>query len=176
MGVQLSWESTCLASRGSAVRSRSSPPNNVKCVLIQKHSSAGQSTTLIRWGSVVRVHLLLPKVSFIGMRLFSYSNYLREPPPQLYSTVGVCDNAIVLHQSLGVGANAPRASPLASTKKYQVEWLGIFYLVDISPYTNEVSISIFSWQYRVHLLLPRNTKSNGLVFFIGWIYYLTRTE
>ena len=54
MGVQLSWQSTCPASRGSSVRTRLPPP-------IWAHSSAGQSTRLISVRSMVRVHLSPPK-------------------------------------------------------------------------------------------------------------------
>ena len=104
MGVQLSWESTCLASRGSAVRSRSSPPNNVKCILIQKHSSVGQSTTLIRWGSVVRVHLLLPKHRASG------AIFLLKTTAPVYSTVGVGDYAIVVANRWGSGQSPSRES------------------------------------------------------------------
>ena len=53
MGVQLSWQSTCPASRGSSVRTRLPPP-------LWAHSSAGQSTRLISVRSMVRVHLSPP--------------------------------------------------------------------------------------------------------------------
>ena len=43
--------------------------------------------------------------------------YFIEPPTPTLFYLGVGDYAIVFHQSLGVGANAPRASPLAYTKK-----------------------------------------------------------
>ena len=69
MGVQLSWESTCLARRGSGVRSSSSPPKvrdkelNDKPKSFSKwaHSSGGQSARLISVRSVVRVHLCPPR-------------------------------------------------------------------------------------------------------------------
>ena len=44
-----------------------------------------------------------------------YFLFYRTTNPTLFY-LGIGDYAIVFHQSLGVGANAPRASPLASTK------------------------------------------------------------
>ena len=63
---------------------------------------------------MVRVHLLLPKVLFNRTRIFFVDI---EPPTPTLFYLGVGDYSIVFLQSLGVGANAPRASPLASTKK-----------------------------------------------------------
>ena len=64
MGVQLSWESTCPASRGSWVRFPSSPPKakdeRDTPKLTWAHSSGGQSARLISARSVVRVHLSPP--------------------------------------------------------------------------------------------------------------------
>ena len=53
MGVQLSWLEHLPCKQG--VKS-----SNLFISTIQECSSAGQSTTLIRWGSVVRVHSFLP--------------------------------------------------------------------------------------------------------------------
>ena len=72
MGVQLSWESTCFASRGSSVRSRLSPPRDKGTEsskgnpLREKwaYSSAGQSVRLISGRSMVRVHLSPPFFAF----------------------------------------------------------------------------------------------------------------
>ena len=80
MGVQLSWESTCFASRGSSVRSRSSPPlpkgrgnksERHTEITTWAHSSGGQSARLISVRSVVRVHLSPP--------LFGYFPFFRSP-------------------------------------------------------------------------------------------------
>ena len=71
-GVQLSWESTCFASRGSSVRSRLSPPmgemNRANLDLTWAYSSAGQSVRLISGRSMVRVHLS-PPILFIASSL-----------------------------------------------------------------------------------------------------------
>jgi hypothetical protein len=64
-------ESTCLASRGSAVRTRSSPPNRPNArqqggrpeSTARAHSSAGESARLISVRSVVRVHLSPPALN-----------------------------------------------------------------------------------------------------------------
>ena len=50
VGVQLSWESVCLTSRMSAVRSRQCP-----FLFLWRSSSAGQNASLSRWRSRVRV-------------------------------------------------------------------------------------------------------------------------
>ena len=69
MGVQLSWESTCPASRGSRVRIPSSPPQTGKARWA--HSSGGQSARLISARSVVRIYLSPPKLMNSNERIFS---------------------------------------------------------------------------------------------------------
>ena len=57
-------QSTCLASRGSSVRIRLSPPYKslqLKLQTPQGYSSVGQSAALIRLRSMVRDHLPLPQ-------------------------------------------------------------------------------------------------------------------
>ena len=56
----------------------------------------------------------------------------------VYSTVGSVTTRLSLPIAGGRG-KAPRASPLASTKKYQVEWLGIFYLVKLYVCATNIS-------------------------------------
>ena len=56
-GLQLSWESTCLTSRGSQVRALLVPP-----FFMRPGSSAGQNASLSRWRSRVRVPSRSPKI------------------------------------------------------------------------------------------------------------------
>ena len=84
MGVQLSWESTCFASRGSSVRSRSSPPaERQRHMFIRAHSSGGQSARLISVRSVVRVHLSPPIFANLNFfpRSCTYVHVARKKSP-----------------------------------------------------------------------------------------------
>ena len=77
-GTQLSWESTCLASRGSRVRISSSPSGKKtsgRRKRLRAYSSAGQSARLISVRSMVRVHLDPPICSLkIAYELYNITS------------------------------------------------------------------------------------------------------